>query len=246
MPLIHPAIIEVGERTEQGMTKPYRCVADDGQSYFVKSSGAGWRSLVCEWVAGRLATAFGLPVPPFSQVEIDDALARSREQQGDHDLAAGLAFGSQRVANVRDFEPTLLAQCKLQFRRDLVAFDWWVRNADRTLGEMSGNPNLLWVTGGDGPVVIDHNLAFDEHFDAALFPQTHVFRADFAVIAGDLVLRDEYQQRFTALLPLLDAIWPELPHNWTHHDDGQPRMQRAEFLQVLERVNRSDFWHIAA
>lgn len=246
MPPIHPAVIEVGERTEQGMTKPYRCVADDGQSYFVKSRGAGWRSLVCEWVAGRLAVAFGLPVPAFAQVEIDDALARSRQQQGDHDLAAGLAFGSQRVANVRDFEPTLLAQCDPHFRRDLVAFDWWVRNADRTLGEMSGNPNLLWVTGGEGPVVIDHNLAFDEHFDAALFVQTHVFRADFEIIRGDLMLQADYQQRFAALLPLLDALWLELPHNWTHHDDGRPRMLRAEFQQVLERANGSDFWHHAA
>ena len=83
MPAIHPAIIEVGERTEQGMTKPYRCVADDGQSYFVKSQGAGWRSLVCEWVAGRLAVAVGLPVPPLAPVGVDDALARSRRQQDD-------------------------------------------------------------------------------------------------------------------------------------------------------------------
>ena len=33
--------------------------------------------------------------------------------------------------------------------------------------------------------------------------------------------------------PLPAGIWPELPHNWTHHDDGQPRMRRAEFQQVL-------------
>lgn len=86
MPLIHPAIIEVCERTEQGITKPYRCHADDGQGYFVKSSGAGWRGLVCKWAAGRLAIAYGLPVPSFAAVEIDDALARLRSRRRPGDL----------------------------------------------------------------------------------------------------------------------------------------------------------------
>lgn len=27
---------------------------------------------------------------------------------------------------------------------DVLVFDWWVRNEDRHLTEMSGNPNLLW------------------------------------------------------------------------------------------------------
>ena len=155
MPLLHPVIIEVGERTEQGMTKPYRCGADDGHDYFVKSAGAGWRSLICEWMAGRLAIEFGLPVPPMAQVAIEDDLPAMFLQRGDHDLVAGLAFGSRRVDHVRDFEPTLLKLCSVELRRDLVAFDWWVRNADRTLGELSGNPNLLCAT-GESRAVIDH------------------------------------------------------------------------------------------
>jgi len=246
MALEHPVIVEVGERTDQGMTKPYRCGADDGYSYFVKSAGAGWRSLVCEWVAGRLALEFGLPLPPVAQVLVEDGLAADFRMHGDHDLAAGIAFGSRRVEHVRDFEPALLAQCQPAFRRDLVAFDWWVHNADRTLGEMSGNPNLLWVTGEARPVVIDHNLAFDEDFDAPLFAQTHVFRGDFRAIQADLVLRAEYQQRFCALMPLLATVWAELPHNWTHRDDGQPRITRHEVEQVLDRAQREDFWQVVA
>lgn len=54
------------------------------------------------------------------------------------------------------------------------------------------------------------------------------------------------RQRFTALLQLLDATLPEHPHNRTHLDDDPPRIVRTEFQQVLERANRSDFWHIAA
>ncbi len=46
-------------------------------------------------------------------------------------------------------------------RRDLVAFDWWIKNGDRQLTEIGGNPNLLWTPESDSMVVIDHNMAFD-------------------------------------------------------------------------------------
>lgn len=244
MPVHRPLITEVVERTAQGMTRPYLCMADDGHAWYVKSAGAHWRSVVCEWIGGRLATAFGLPLPPIAQPEVDEALAEALRAQGDHDLAAGPAFGSQRVEHVRDFEPALLEHCAQDFRRDLVAFDWWVRNADRTLGDLSGNPNLLWVSGEARPVVIDHNLAFDPAFDAALFVQTHVFRADFLALRDDLVTRAEYQQRFAALLPLLDTFWAEMPHNWIHREDGQPRITRHEVQQVLGRVQDANFWSL--
>ena len=214
----------------------------DGHDYFVKSAGAGWRSLICEWVAGRLAIEFGLPVPPVAQLVVEDALAATYRQRGDLDLAAGLAFGSKRVDRVRDFEPALLGRCDAQFRQDLVAFDWWVRNADRTLGELSGNPNLLWVTGESRPAVIDHNMAFEADFDVRLFCETHVFRDDFLAMRNDWVLQQQYQQRLVALLPLLDTVWPELPHDWLFDDDGRSRMTRDEVDQILEPVQHEGFW----
>ena len=244
MPVNRPLITEVIERTAQGMTRPYLCMAEDGTAWFVKSAGAGWRSLVCEWIAGRLAVAFGLPLPALAQPVVDEALAQALHAQGDGDLATGPAFGSRRVDYVRDFEPALQAQCPTEFRRDLVAFDWWVRNADRTLGDLSGNPNLLWVSGEGRPVVIDHNLAFDPDFDAALFLQTHVFRADFLALCDDLVSRAEYEQRLIALLPLLDTVWAEIPHNWIYREDGQPRITLHEVRQVLDRVHEPEFWSL--
>jgi len=71
--LPHPAITEVWGRTEQGVTRPFRCGADDGHSYYVKSRGADWRSLVCEWVAGQLAMELALPIAPFAQVDVNEA-----------------------------------------------------------------------------------------------------------------------------------------------------------------------------
>lgn len=242
MPLQHPAIIELSGRTDQGMTKPYRCVADDGHRYYVKSEGAGWRSLVAEWVAGRLAVAFGLPVPDFRQVDVDPFLSDILRLEGDRDLAPGLAFGSRIVEPVREFDPSLVPQCAPAFRRDLLAFDWWVHNADRTLGVLSGNPNLLWDLQQQQPVVIDHNMAFDPDFDAELFLSSHIFAAEWPVITGDLVMRAEYEHRFVGLLASLDAIWAEVPHNWILREDDSPRVTRDDFLALLARADRPGFW----
>ena len=240
--LQHPVITEIWERTQQGMTRPFRCGADDGHSYYLKSRGAGWRSLICEWVAGRLADELKLPIAPFAQVRVDELFEAMMGFYGDHDLAAGMAFGSRIAEHTREFEPSLLARCAPAFRRDLVAFDWWVRNADRTLGVLSGNPNLLWNAETQAPVVIDHNMAFDRDFDGPLFLQTHVFRADFEAIAGDMLLRADYEQRFNGLLGGFAAIWAQLPQHWPVDEDGQARVDPDEFLGVLRRVNEPGYW----
>jgi hypothetical protein len=239
-------IDEISDRADQGMTRPYRCIGDDGHSYFVKvGSSAGWRSLVCEWIAGRLAQLFGLPIAPFVQVVIDEALVDAHRPLGHRDLVAGEAFGSRRVEHVRDVEPMLLPHCSTGFRRDLVAFDWWIHNADRTLGDLAGNPNLLWASGPPAcPVVIDHNLAFDTDFDAQQFVETHVFRDDFEQIRADMLLRADYQQRFTQLLPQFTSIWAELPHNWIHTEDGDARVRPSDFVAVLRRSEQDNFWHV--
>ena len=240
--LAHPDIIEIWGRTVQGMTRPFRCGTDDGHAYYVKSRGAGWRSLVCEWVAGSLAQDMGLPVAHFAQVSLDQGMADVLRFKGEHDLVAGLSFGSRIATHTREFEPSLLMQCDEQFRRDLVAFDWWVRNADRTLGVLSGNPNLLWDPKAEAPVVIDHNMAFDCDFDAEQFLQTHVFRADLEMIAGDPQLRSDYELRFACLLNAFSEIWAQLPENWVFDEDDQPRVDPNEFRAVLERIHHPGFW----
>ena len=115
-----PLIIEIFGRTDQGITRPFRCLADDGHHYYVKSVGAHWRSVVCEWIAGRLAEALGLPIAPFAQVELDEGLVNAYD---DHDLAPGLAFGSRVATSVHEFEPSLIRHCHADFRRDLLAFN---------------------------------------------------------------------------------------------------------------------------
>ena len=242
MLLQHPEIIEVFERADQGYANAYRCGADDGNSYYVKSQGTTWRGLVCEWVTARLALVVGLPIAPFAQVFLDEGFAQFLQRDGNRHLVAGLAFGSQVAQHTREFEPALLPKCTAEFRRDLVAFDWWVHNADRTLGDYSGNPNLLWDTERAMPVVIDHNMAFDVEFEPGKFLETHIFQADLAALKADLVMRAEYEQRFSSLVPLLTDIWAELPQNWLETEDGEVRFIQSDFHAVLERVNHPQFW----
>ncbi len=71
----------------------------------------------------------------------------------------------------------------LELQRQVVAFDWWIRDADR----LRGDANLLWDANHQSLVVIDHNLAFDSQFDAAQFSTQHVFADQWPVLAYDLV-----------------------------------------------------------
>lgn len=69
-------IVEILDRSIQGVTRPFYCRCEDGQAYFVKGRGAGRQSLIAEYFGGRLARAFGLPVPDFEIVEIPPELIR--------------------------------------------------------------------------------------------------------------------------------------------------------------------------
>ncbi len=57
-------ILAIEEQMKRGMTKPLRCVADDGAYYIVKFDGeVTIDGLVKEWFGAQLAIRFGLPVP---------------------------------------------------------------------------------------------------------------------------------------------------------------------------------------
>ncbi|WP_340140880.1 HipA family kinase, partial [Xanthomonas vasicola] len=68
-------IEEIQGRTQQGATRPFLCRGDDGLLYYVKGVGANRRSLICEWMAGRLATGFGLNIPQFEIAYVPPGLA---------------------------------------------------------------------------------------------------------------------------------------------------------------------------
>lgn len=240
-----PIIVEVLRRSEQGKSAPFLCRADDGYSYFVKGLHAGRESQIKEWLCGRLAETLGLPIAPFSLVDVPQELLDARLQPEARSLGLGPAFGSRLVEPVEWFNLGHRRRVAETLQRDVLAFDWWVRNADRTLSERGGNPNLLWDLGQDRLVVIDHNLSFDPDFNIADFFGLHVFSAAASGLVGDLWRREEMSERLMKAL----EVWPqavrELPPEWRYSDPEQTlpcRFEPDAALDCLRRASREDFW----
>lgn len=239
-------IIEILDRSIQGITRPFYCRCENGQTYFVKGNGAGKQSLIAEYVGGRLARAFGLPVADFEIVEIPSELIKWCGRPDAKELGVGMAFGSKALPHVQEFSISHIPQVDVRTRQDVVLFDWWVHNADRTLSEKGGNPNLLWDQEHSRLAVIDHNQAFDTGFDPQLFAQSHVFHTNLLDIFDDLVERETYRDRLAAAFAEFDPACDNLPSEWWSVDNGVPTsFNRDAARAVLSRFMNNDFWRIA-
>jgi hypothetical protein len=237
-------IVEILRRSEQGITKPFICRGDDGEIYFVKGQNAGHRSLICEWIAGRLAVLIGLPVPPFKQVQVPEELVDFNVGTPLDGLGAGPAFGSLE-RQVTELTVSNVEQVPGRLQQDVLIFDWWVRNADRYLTELGGNPNLFWEPGERELVVIDHNQAFDFMVKKSDFSQGHVFAAQIYQLSGDFFRRDEYHGRLSTALNEWTQILSEIPEAWWFADDEQTvpvDFDKQAVYELLEGFKSDDFW----
>ena len=236
------AIVEILGRSEQGMTRPFLCRCEDDNLYFVKGRAASARSLICEWLGGHLAQAFGLPIPPFSIAQAAPDLLDLHPEG--RDLGHLPLFASRRREHTQEFTVSHLGDVDATLQRDIAVFDWWIGNGDRTLTTLSGNPNLLWDTSAHALVVIDHNLAFDADLDAATYRATHVFAGQIPFLNHDLIEPARYRQKIAQVL----EIWPEacntLPPEWKFADEEQTvptAFDAAAALELLNRYASEDF-----
>lgn len=213
-------ITEVVRRLDQGMTRPFLVRAEDDALYVAKGRETTQRGLMAEWICGHLAQALGLSIPEFTLLDVPPDLAAAFGPDGNA-LGAGLVFGSRQESNVQEFAVTQLKHIDAKERLQLLAFDWWVENADRSLTPHGGNPNLLWRAAENRLLVIDHNLAFDTAFDEAEFFAMHVFRDEAETLFGDLVCRAETSAFLEAALGCFDAAVSSLPPAWNWVDVAQ-------------------------
>lgn len=239
-------IIEIMGRSEQGITRPFICRGDDGQVYFVKGRGAGARSLICEWIASQIGARLGLPIAPFELVEVPQELLAIAMRDDSAELGAGMAFASRKLPVV-ELSASHLEYVSGELQRDVLAFDWWVHNADRTLGEAGGNPNLFWDVEQEGLVVIDHNQAFDRAFSAQVFAETHAFRDQLHAITGDWVVQQQYGMRFAQVMTGWQSICDTVPPGWWFVDPERtvPTDFDAEAARgLLLRCHSDGFWSV--
>jgi hypothetical protein len=240
-----PTVIieQVLSRSSSGTTRPFICVGDDGETYYVKGAGAGRHSLVSEWVAGQLAMAFGLPVQDFALAEVPGALMAVKAWPDLAELGEGVVFASRRLPHAQELTRITRDRVSDELGRDILVFDWWVHNQDRVLTDNGGNPNLLWDTQAKALAVIDHNLAFDPDFDPQQFAELHVFADLWNSVFADFDRQAAYVQRMKTVLETLPTLRASIPAEWWWVADDVPAKISWEAISdCLERCFSADFW----
>lgn len=236
-------IAEIIRRSAQGMTRPFLCRCSDGHLYFVKGHSASRRSLICEWLAGHLARAFGLPIPEFTLASAIEELVTLHPEGSD--LGTAPAFASRYVACTQELAVSRIADVPESQRLDVLAFDWWVHNSDRSLTALGGNPNLLWDMRTSHLVVIDHNAAFDPDFDTKAFRETHTFSSDLPRILDDRHVSSAYTARFEKALAVWQTALRAIPPAWWFADEERTvpiSFDPDATLQLLKRYQHQGFW----
>lgn len=236
---MHLTITEIISRSDQGVTRPFLCRAEDDQLYYVKGRYAGFRALSGEWVAGGLGKLLRLPIPNFCIAAVPATLIGDSSRTDAAELGNGLVFASQLVDDAQEIAFSDVDSIALDLKQKVLLFDWWIRNEDRTLTEFGGNPNLLRTAGGELRV-FDLNLAFDETFDEARFWQSHVFNR--AVASWPDEFKVEMIGQMQLAINELPAIWAELPVEWQQASG----LDSQAVQQLLKRFETSpdDFWVI--
>ena len=159
-------------------------------------------------------------------------------------LPSFLAFGSRKLGVV-ELSVSHLAYVPDEIQRDVLAFDWWIRNDDRTLSESGGNPNLFWDVSSEKLVVIDHNQAFDDGFAVENFSNLHVFHGQINALSADWVMQQHYRKRFLEVLADWDVICNTVPPEWWFIDAEQTiptDFDRDATQQLLLRCQNDEFW----
>ncbi|WP_189493260.1 HipA family kinase [Formosimonas limnophila] len=223
------------------MTAPFYCTASDGQKYFVKGLQANRQSQVNEWLCAHLAQSFGLPIPTFCLLYVDETL--HVELPPHHQtIGVGYSFGSQERRGIEWLESHQIARLPNNLKRDILVFDKWINNTDRTIG----NHNLIFNSSDFELFVIDHNLAFDPEYSVNTFLEMHLFGDQWQYFCNDWVERDSYTHRMKQALKTFDSAWNSLPHEWQWANDEQDlpaqRLSRQHIDAILNHYEKSEFW----
>ncbi|MEC4728886.1 hypothetical protein HWQ46_25560 [Shewanella sp. D64] len=228
-------ITKIIRQMKQGQTGPFLCEADDGHKYIVKGARATGKGLVKEWLVGHLCRGFGLPIPDFKLAYVDNVLVEFDYD----DLGAGVCFASQYIDNIQDITVAQRKRIDKQLLRDLFVFDYWIRNDDRNLTALGGNPNLFIHPQTNRVYVLDHNLSFEPDFDLDTFNQCHI-GAEAWNEKIDFLDNQFYEERFKASLATLKEAIEQLPDEWLEVFDLDSI--EAQIKVVLLHYTHTGFW----
>ena len=231
-------LTEIIGRSSEGVTRPFFCKCDDGYLYYVKGNYAGRRTLISEWIAGRIGQSLGLRLPEIRIVEIPPSFLRYSARDDINDLGAMPAFCSRYIDNPRAFNYSDIDKVSQEIRSKVLLFDWWIANRDRTLSKHSGNPNLIVSSNDDTLWIIDHNQSFYED-SLATFWETHVFADQSCQWSSAFI--NEMKNKMQLIYQNIEQFWSEIPDEWIEMDAD---LSLKQINRVLLRMNAhgSDFW----
>lgn len=231
-------VVEIIRPIKSGFTQPYQCRLEDDQIYAVKGRGALPEGLLSEVCAAALGQAMGLPIPDFVITEIPAALIMTSEDaEVSHSLGVGTGFASHWQNACEPLTPTIRDRQSPELLATLYAFDHWIANGDRSLGDEDGNPNLLYNLTEKKLIAFDHNLAFSARYSASELA-VHAGRRSWRAIG-----------RSTGFIPMLlgkmekarlafDALVSDLPYEWVEDRSGFTAAAAA----TLDRCDTPGFW----
>ena len=235
-----PRIVNIFERSREGVTRPFICNAEDGLTYYVKGSTLGG-ALRNEWIAGLIAKELELPIPDFKILFVPSELIKYSVRDDINDLGIGYVFGSKSAGNDVVCYSHSFQITDDSLKKKLILFDWLTRNSDRLLSEWKGNVNLLWDVNLARLIVIDHNLAFDDRFDSVEFWKNHVFADNPQnIFTEEFIL--EYEPILKSCIEKFSGWCGDIPENWSPLDDIDEYKRKVFY--ILNRFNTApdEFW----
>lgn len=175
-------------------------------------------------------------------------LLQETERDDLRDLGAGPVFASACLEGFGELTWREAQAVSEGTKARVLLFDLWVKNADRSLSELGGNPNLLFGPESSGERrlrVFDFHLSFDPDFETGLFFETHVFGT--LLPEWPLAFRQEIEPALETARNRLGKIWATLPREWLYpHDDPQqlPQLSEEFVAETLARpfTDPDAFW----
>lgn len=224
---------------KQGATAPYLCSADNGKKYVIKRQRAGFEGCIKEWLFGKLGQYFGLPIPSCELVYVDRVLLEYNDTH-QFEIGEGMAFGSEHVPDLQEVNYQILQSLPEDTLKDLYVFDYWIRNGDRNLTALAGNPNLFYKQSTLDMVVLDHNLAFDKTFLQKDHRQLHL-SSTYWPAQIDYDVQEKYEQRMQKALCSWEEIIAEIPDDWKDEvNDFDGLINQIEL--ILTEYQNEKFW----
>ena len=177
-------------------------------------------------------------IPSFALVTLPAGI-------GAHDETARRMIGDKAPAfALREVENAMQFHCRgggdeagsQKEREDILFFDWWIRNNDRT----KDNPNLLVDPYGIIHV-IDHNQAFVNTEDLETFIGAHVFGENRKAVGFDRFQREPELDR------IMTSCWNEMagdiPDQWIEaQSDGEETLKRIKSTLTRYKTEPKAFW----